>query len=142
MVLTKYARGPILKRWFADHIFQRILKNSSWLLVGKMITAVSGLDYLSLTTHNLGVESFGTLVLIQTYIRVIAGLTTFQSWQAVIRYGDICFQQQDKAAFQQLVKLATVLDVLGVMAGVAIAILAAPYIGPYVGWTEAMIHQV
>ena len=142
MILTKYANGLILKRWFADHIFQRILKNTSWLLVGRVITGATGLGYLSLATHSLGIELFGTLVMVQTYIRVITGLTTFQSWQAVIRYGAICLQKQDKAAFQQLIKLTTLLDVLGVVAGGAIAVLAASYVGPDVGWSEAIIHQV
>ena len=142
MVLTKYARGQFFKQWFDDHIFQRILKNASWLLVGRIIGGVAGLGYLSLATHSLGVGSFGTLVLVQTYFGIIAGVTTFQSWQAVIRYGAISLQEQDRAAFQKLVKLTVLLDVLGVVAGVAIAVFTAPHIGPYIGWSDAMTRPI
>ena len=127
---------------FADRIFRRILKNFSWLLGGQVFMAVANLGYLSLIAHSLGVESFGRLILVRTYIEVIVGLTTFQSWQALIRYGASFLQQKNTKALQHLIKLTTLLDVLGSLAGFLIAVIAAPYVGSLVGWDETAIGEV
>ncbi|MCC5644392.1 oligosaccharide flippase family protein [Nostoc sp. CHAB 5824] len=133
----------MIKRWFADSIFlSRIMKNATWLLGGRVITGLSSLVYLSIVTRKLGVTGFGTLVLIQTYIQIVIDLTTFQSSQAVIRYGTICLEQKNKLALQQLLKFTTLLDLLGVVIGLAIAVIIAPYIGSYMGWNQATIVQV
>ncbi len=127
---------------FADHIFQRILKNFSWLLGGQVFIAIANFGYLSLTAHSLGVELFGRLILVRAYIEVIVGLTTFQSWQALIHYGAIFLQNKDRKALQNLIKLTTLLDGLGSLTGFIIAVVAAPYVGLFVGWNETAIHEV
>jgi O-antigen/teichoic acid export membrane protein len=133
----------MMKQWFADNIFlKKIIKNASWLLGGRVMTGLTSLVYLSVVTRHLGVTGFGTLVLIQTYIQIIIDLTTFQSSQAVIRYGTICLEQNDKVALQQLLKFTTLLDLLGVLIGLAIAVVIAPYIGFYLGWDGSLITQV
>ncbi|MFN6517156.1 MAG: lipopolysaccharide biosynthesis protein [Nostoc sp. CreGUA01] len=133
----------MMKRWLADSIFlKKIIKNATWLLGGRVMTGLSSLVYLSVITRHLGVTGFGTLVLIQTYIQIIIDLTTFQSSQAVIRYGAICLEQNNKVALQQLLKFTTLLDLLGVLIGLAIAIIIAPHIGFYLGWDQTLITQV
>lgn len=129
----------MLKRWFAEPIFRRVFKNAGFLLSGKTATGILGLAYLSLAAHGLGVTEFGILVLVQTYVQVITGLTTFHSWQAVIRYGAISAEQDDTPAFQKLISFTTALDVAGVILGATIAWFAAPLVGPYVGWSPEVI---
>ncbi len=125
-----------------DRIFRRILKNFSWLLGGQILIAIANFGYLSLTAHSLGVESFGRLVLMKAYIELIVGLTTFQSWQALIHYGAIFLQRQDRKGLQHLIQLTTLLDGLGSLAGFVIAVIAAPYVGSFVGWNETAIREV
>ncbi|MEH1944218.1 MAG: oligosaccharide flippase family protein [Nostoc sp.] len=133
----------MIKRLLANStFFRKILKNASWLLGGRVITGFTSLVYLSLATHHLGDSGFGMLVLILTYVQIVTELTTFQSSQAVIRYGAICLEQKNKLALQQLLKFTTGLDLLGVIVGLAIAIIIAPDIGFYLGWNQAMIIQV
>lgn len=129
----------MLKRWFAEPIFRRVFKNAGFLLSGKTATGVLGLAYLSLAAHGLGVAEFGILVLVQTYVQVITGLTTFHSWQAVIRYGAISIEQKDTPAFQRLISFTSALDVAGVVIGATVAWFAAPVVGPYVGWSPEVI---
>lgn len=128
-----------LRRWFADVIFRRVFKNAGFLLSGKTATGILGLAYLSLAAHGLGVEQFGVLVLVQTYVQVIIGITTFHSWQAVIRYGADCLEQDDTRTFQSLISFTTLLDVTGVVIGATVAWFAAPLVGPYVGWSDEVI---
>jgi O-antigen/teichoic acid export membrane protein len=132
-----------MKRWLADSIFlSQIIKNATWLLGGRVMTGLTSLVYLSIVTRHLGVTGYGTLVIIQTYIQIIIDLTTFQSSQAVIRYGANCLERNNQAALQQLLKFTTLLDLIGVLVGLAIALIIAPYIGFYTGWNQAIITQV
>ncbi len=109
------------------------------MLTGRVATGVFSLGTLSLAAHGLGIEQFGILVLLQTYVLVITALTTFQSWQAVIRYGANCLEHNNTPALQGLIKFTTLLDVVGVIVGSLVGYFAAPYIGPYVGWNEEVI---
>lgn len=128
-----------VRHWFADGVFRRIFKNAGLLLTGRATNGLLGLATLSLSARGLGLEQFGVFVLLQTYVQVIMALATFQSWQAVIRYGAICIENKNAAAFQSLVKFTSLLDVAGVFVGAAIGYFAAPLIGPYMGWSEQVI---
>ena len=125
--------------WFRDTLFRRVYKNAGFLLSGKAMTGLFGLGYLVLAARGLGLEQFGILVLIKTYLAVFSDVSSFQAWQAVIRYGADCEQRDDTKGFQSLISFTTVLDVLGSMAGAVLAILMAPIIGPYLGWDEQAI---
>ncbi|MBD2667285.1 oligosaccharide flippase family protein [Richelia sinica FACHB-800] len=132
-----------MKKALANNLlFRKILKNTSWLLGGRVMTGLSSLLYLSLATHNLGDIGFGKLVLILTYVQIITDLTTFQSSQAVIRYGAICLHKNNNFALQQLLKFTTILDFLGVIVGLIIAVIAAPHMSFYLGWDQATVIQV
>jgi O-antigen/teichoic acid export membrane protein len=125
--------------WFSDLVFRRVFKNAGFLLSGKFATGILGLAYLSLAARGLGVEQFGLLVLVQTYVQVITGLTTFHSWQAVIRYGALSVEHDDTPGFQTLISFTTALDVSGVLIGAALAWFAVPLIGPTLGWSDQII---
>ena len=128
-----------VRSWFRDTVFRRIFANAGLLLSGKTVTGFLGLGYISLSAHGLGLHDFGLLVLVQTYVQVIVGLTTFHSWQAVIRYGTISLEQSDNVAFQKLIQFTSLLDVVGVCIGFVIAWFIAPVLGPYLGWNDQII---
>jgi O-antigen/teichoic acid export membrane protein len=123
--MKKGVAGGVKTNWFSDLIFRRVFKNAGFLLSGKVATGLFGLAYLSLAARGLGIEQFGILVLVQTYVQVVVGLTTFHSWQAVIRYGAISVENDDTAGFQKLISFTTALDVGGVVLGAALAWFAA-----------------
>ena len=128
-----------VRKWFTDGIFRRIFKNAGLMLSGRVATGIFSLGTLSLAAQGLGVEKFGILVLIQSYVLVITALTTFQSWQAVIRYGADCLSQNNTPALQALIKFTTLLDVIGVIVGSVVGYFVAPIVGSYVGWSEEVI---
>jgi O-antigen/teichoic acid export membrane protein len=132
----------MIKGLFADGIFRRILKNFSWLLLGQIFTAIANFAYLSLTAHSLGLKSFGLFILARAYIEVLIGITTFESWQAFIKYGANFLKIKDRASLQYLIKLTTVLDILGSCTGFVVAVSLAPHIGPHIGWNAETIREV
>jgi len=82
----------------------------------------------------LGPEQFGTLVLIHTYVLVVAGVVKFRSWQAVIRYGAGCLAPERKGDFQKLLKFTTLLDFGSGIVGALVAFAFAPVAGKWMGW--------
>jgi O-antigen/teichoic acid export membrane protein len=129
-----------LRTWFTESVFRRVFKNAALMLTGRTTTGLFTLGTLSLSAHGLGVEQFGILVLVQTYGQVITSLATFQSWQAVIRYGAIALEKNNTPALQALLKLTTLLDVGGGLVGVAVGYFAAPLVGPHLGWSDDVIR--
>lgn len=129
-----------MKAWFADGLLARIFKNAGLLLTGRAASGVFGLVSLSLMARGLGVENFGNVVLVQTYALVIGGLTTFQSWQVLIKAGAECIARDDDGGFQALLRFTTMLDVVGVVLATTVAIIAAPLIGPALDWNAEVIR--
>ena len=121
--------------WFADGLLGRIFRNAGMLMSGRAASGAFGLITLGLMARGLGPEVFGIVVLVQTYAFVVTGLTTFQSWQALIKYGAEYVQRRDFRGFHALVRFTTLLDVLGVVAGTAVAVVAIPWVGPHLNWT-------
>ena len=121
-------------------IFSRVFKNAGFLLSGKTVTGLLGLGYLSLAAHGLGLEEFGLLILIQTYVQVVIGLTTFHSWQVVIKYGADTLNSNDIIGFQKLISFTTLLDIMGVLTGTTLAWTLAPILGPFLGWDGDTIY--
>ena len=66
---------------------KRVFQNMGWLLGSRGVNAVLSLVYLPLATRSLGLEDFGKFVLIVGLAQVVVGLTTFNAWQGVIRWG-------------------------------------------------------
>src|SRR4029079_12836326 len=76
-----------MKHWLKDQHFRSLLKNSSYLAISRIVAAVASLAAVSLAAHALGVLLFGALILITSYAKAASGLSKFQSWQLIVRYG-------------------------------------------------------
>jgi hypothetical protein len=76
-----------MRHWIKDAHFRSLLKNSSYLGVSKAVAAVAGIATLAFAGRGLGVTLFGMLILIVSYAKAASGLSKFQSWQLIVRYG-------------------------------------------------------
>src|SRR6266568_27422 len=76
-----------MKHWFKDQHFRSLLKNSGYLAASRVVAAIATLATVSFAAHALGLLLFGTLILIASYARAASGLSKFQSWQLIVRYG-------------------------------------------------------
>ncbi len=129
-----------VRRWFEDGVMRRIFRNAGTLLGGKAVSALLALASLAVTARGLGPELFGILVLVHTYAKLIGGLTKFQSWQAVIRYGAAALERGAPAELQGLIKFTVLLDLVSAVIGVAIAMILAPVIGPWFGLDDDTVN--
>lgn len=127
------------RHWLHDDLMRRLYKNAAVLFSGNMVGSLLGLASLALTARALGVEDFGILVLITTYVMVVDKLVNFQSWQAVIKYGADALEQKKYQDFKSLVKFGFVLDGATAILGTVISASAAWFVGNWLGWDEQLV---
>jgi len=111
-----------VKSWLEDILLQKLLRNSSQLLGGNILEALLGFLAVVLAARGLGPESYGVLVLIQTYIVIVDSTVNFQSWQAVIKYGADALEEESPKSFKRLIKFGTSLDLGTALLGTVVAI--------------------
>lgn len=119
--------------FFQEEAFSRVIKNTSFLLGGRAISAILGIATLAVTARNLGPGLFGLLVLIQTYVLVVDGLFNFQSWQALVRFGADKTNEGRSREFTGLIKVGFILDLLSAVAATALAFFAAQIFSDLIG---------
>lgn len=122
-----------MKHWFKDRHFRSLLKNSGYLASSRAVAAVCSLATLAFAGRGLGVILFGTLILITSYTRAASGITKFQSWQLVVRYGGQGLAAGDAQPFRTSTGFALALDVLSGIAGMILAVMLLPLIAGWIG---------
>jgi O-antigen/teichoic acid export membrane protein len=125
-----------MKHWFKDQHFRSLLKNTSYLAVSRVVAAICGLATLAMAGRSLGVILLGTLILITSYAKAASGIAKFQSWQLVVRYGGRGVANDDPEDFKTVTGFALTLDVLSGVAGMIVAALLLPLVGPWVGISD------
>jgi len=104
----------------------RALTNTGWLMGARGVNAVLSLIYLALATRALGLSQFGHFVLAFTFAQLVVGFTSFQTWQAIIRWG------QDDEGRAVATGFALALDsvtiVMGTMAAALILLFAGDWL--------------
>ena len=125
-----------MRHWFNDRHFKSLLKNSGYLAVSKAIAAVAALAALAFAGRSLGVLMFGMLILITSYAKAASGLSKFQSWQLIVRYGGPVLSGGETRDFKQATGFAFALDVVSGLGGMVLAILLLPLLGGLFGITD------
>jgi O-antigen/teichoic acid export membrane protein len=122
-----------MRHWFKDQHMRSLLKNSSYLGASRAVAAVASLITLAFTGRALGVEMFGLLILIHSYVEAASSLTKFQSWQLVVRYGGDILVTDDPTDFQTATGFALGLDLASGFLGMVVAMVLLPFIGHWFG---------
>ena len=125
-----------MKHWFKDAHFRSLLKNSSYLAVSKVVGAIAGIATLAFAGRGLGVVLFGMLILITSYAKAASGLSKFQSWQLIVRYGGQALAAGDHEEFKASTGFAFALDVVSGIGGMILAVMLLPFIGRWFGISD------
>ena len=134
MIPTPISRRPSrcergsMKRWFKDGVFRAVLRNAGYLGSTKLLGAGLGLIALVCAGHGLDPATFGVLAIIHTYALGAGAITKFQSWQLILRYGAPALQRGDRRTTRDAISLAFGLDIASGLTGMALAMLALPFL--------------
>jgi len=122
-----------MKHWFKDQHFRSLLKNTSYLAISRVVAAICGLATLAFAGRGLGVILFGTLILITSYAKAASGLSQFQSWQLIVRYGGHALANGETDQFKSSVGFAFALDLISGFGGMVLALLILPFLSGWFG---------
>jgi len=128
-----------MRHWFKDTHFRSLLKNSSYLAVSKTVAGLAGVATLAFAGRGLGLAMFGTLILIVSYAKAASGISKFQSWQLIVRYGGSALASGEHEEFKTSTGFAFALDVVSGIGGMIIAVALLPFIGPWFGVTHDIL---
>jgi O-antigen/teichoic acid export membrane protein len=113
-------------------MIRRALTNTGWLMGARGINAVLSLVYLAIATRVLGLERFGQFVIAFSFAQIVVGFAGFQTWQAIIRWG------QDAEGRKTATGFALALDLLTVGVGTTAAGLLLAFAGDWLPIPEKM----
>jgi O-antigen/teichoic acid export membrane protein len=123
-----------MRHWFKDQHLRSLLKNSGYLAASRVVAAIAGLATVSLAAHGLGLMLFGSLILITSYAKAASGISKFQSWQLIVRYGGRALHGE-LDDFKTSTGFAFALDALSGVGGMLVAVAILPFIAGWVGIT-------
>lgn len=115
-------------------ILKRALGNAGLLLTGKGASGVMQLATFALAARTLGPVEFGLFSVMLAQIQLLIVLATFQSNQAIVRYGVDHVASGDRKAFQGLIGFTSLLDLAAAAAASLAAFLLAPLVARAAGW--------
>ena len=125
-----------------DAEFRRRLWNIGHLMTGNFGAGVIAFFAVALAARGLGVEKFGVLALVSTFIQAIERFVSFQTWQPVIRFGAGLKDQGRDADLKSVIKFGFMLDVGAATAGFAIAISLALLGAERFGWSAEVRNSL
>src|SRR3954452_5911391 len=111
-----------MKHWFKDQHFRALLRNSSYLGISRVVGALCGIATLAFAGRGLGVLMFGMLILITSYAKAVSGISKFQTWQLIVRYGGHALAAGKHEEFKASTGFAFALDVVSGIAGMIVAV--------------------
>lgn len=112
----------------------RIFRNFGLLLSGRIGAAVFTVIALAIMARELGVEAFGLVILVHTYVLIVNGLVSTKAFEAIVKYGLPAHLQGDHATLKNLFSSSYAADIITAVCGCILAIALAPLIG---GWLDS-----
>ena len=108
---------------------KRVARNTGLMVGAKAAAAVIGLVSLILATRTLPIADVGILLFLHAYMLLFAEVATFQSWQAMIKYGTPDVEAKDSSQFVELTRFCVALDFVGAVAAFILAVLGLLFLG-------------
>ena len=136
---SRFALAGTARSWFQEENLRRLIRNVGYLAGGNAVAHPLDLIALALTARVLGPEPFGILVLIQAYVRTLQRLLTFQSWQAIIRFGSGALERRNPEEFQSLIKFGLLLDVGTALTACVLGLLGLQMAGRWFDWSTETV---
>lgn len=120
-------------------IVARVYANLAKIMSGKVVAGVISVIYMVIAVRALGARDYGILILVHGYTVTVGGIIEFPGWQAVVRYGAQAVASDDRHRMVRLLRMASAVELSCGALAVVVAALAAPFIGPRLGWSPEAI---
>ncbi len=106
---------PDLKIYSTKTVGKRIASNASMIISAKMVAAVLGAITLMIAGRSMDLVAFGTVTFLHSYMLFFGEVTTFKTWQSLIRFGSVDLENKDPHSLSRLIKFGIKLDFISVI---------------------------
>lgn len=113
-------------------VWARLRRNASIVFGERAVFAIVNLGALAIVTHAVGAEAIGVIGLLIAFASALSTGVSFQSWQAVLRYG-AGFRLEDPKRLEGLLGLTLLADLAAVAVTLAVTLLVSKPIGDWIG---------
>ncbi len=107
---------------------RRVAANTGLMVGAKAIAALIGLVSLVISTKTLPIADVGIILFLHAYMLFFAEVATFQSWQAVIRFGTHHIEAGQTNALVRLIRFSMALDFIGAGMAFILAVLGLVFL--------------
>ena len=117
----------------------RVWANFGQLVSGRLVSALLTFAATVIMARSLGPAEFGGVVILHTYVLVARALMNLKPEEAFVRFGVPLIDQDDRQSVVVLLGVVRIIELLSMLAATALAVCAAPFVGPYLGWSDETI---
>jgi O-antigen/teichoic acid export membrane protein len=125
-----------------ESAFRKRVGNIGHLMAGNFGAGVVSFFAVALAARGLGVEQFGVLALVSTFIQAIERFVSFQTWQPIIKYGAPLKDAGRLDDLKSLIKFGVLLDLGAAVVGFLIAVLLALAGADRFDWSAETVNSI
>lgn len=116
---------PDIAGWFRDRAVRKVAKHGLPVAIGKGLASLSGMVTLAVMTRHLGVTVFGVYAVFRSIATIVDTYTSFNTWQAIVRYGAQAVADGRPDEVRRIIKFAFTFDATTAVLGGAIVVVVA-----------------
>ena len=129
----------ILHKIKNDNFWKNLFKNSFWAFFGDASASAITFIISIILIKIIGSESYGILILAQSYMNIMDVIINIQSWRSTIQYGQKALVVGNEKELHSYVKLGCIMDISTAILCFVISILLPNLIGGFLHWSNEMI---
>ena len=129
----------ILHKIKNDNFWKNLFKNSFWAFFGDASASAITFIISIILIKIIGSESYGILILAQSYMNIMDVIINIQSWRSTIQYGQKALVDGNDNELHSYVKLGCIMDISTAILCFIISILLPNLIGGLLHWSNEMI---
>ncbi len=131
--------NKILHKIKNDDFWKNLFKNSFWAFFGDASASAITFIISIILIKTIGSDSYGILILAQSYMNIMDVIINIQSWRSVIQYGQKALVDENIKELHSYVKLGCIMDISTAILCFIISVILPHFIGELLHWSNEMI---
>lgn len=129
----------ILHKIKNDNFWKNLFKNSFWAFFGDASASAITFIISIILIKIIGSDSYGILILAQSYMNIMDVIINIQSWRSTIQYGQKALIDGNIKELHSYVKLGCIMDISTAILCFIISVILPHFIGSLLHWSNEMI---
>lgn len=129
----------ILHKIKNDNFWKNLFKNSFWAFFGDASASAITFIISIILIKIIGSDSYGILILAQSYMNIMDVVINIQSWRSTIQYGQKALVDGNIKELHSYVKLGCIMDISTAILCFIISVILPHFIGSLLHWSNEMI---